>query len=187
MPSDPPRCLGNMTSYNHNRDADMAAWSRQGTSFSSRLRPKWISMHNQMRLHGSCVARDGNAILLVGPPGSGKSDLALRLLARGFELVADDQVDIADNIASCPAELAGMLEARGIGIVRLPFRPTARLALVVDLATRPERMPMPETYAELGLPVVHLDAASASAPEKITLALDCALGRITQVAGAFVA
>jgi len=122
---------------------------------------------------------------MVGPPGSGKSDLALRLLSRGFELVADDQVTIADGIASSPPTLAGLLETRGLGIVRLPYRRQARLALVVDLANQAERLPLPERHAELGLPVVHIDATAASAPERVALALDCALGRVTQVAGAF--
>ena len=122
---------------------------------------------------------------MVGPSGSGKSDLALRLLSRGFELVADDQVDIADGIASSPAELAGLLEVRGIGIVRLPWRPQARLALMVDLQGRGDRLPTPNQHPELGLPVVCIDAAAASAVDKVVLALDCALGRVGQVAGAF--
>jgi HPr kinase/phosphorylase len=143
-------------------------------------------MHSkQRRMHGSCVARDGDAILLVGPPGSGKSDLALRLLSCGFELVADDQVDIMDGVASCPAELAGLLEVRGLGIVRLPYRPGARLALIAELDGRADRLPMPAQHPDLRLPVVRIDAAAASAPDRITLALDCALGRISQVAGAF--
>jgi HPr kinase/phosphorylase len=142
-------------------------------------------MHSQRRMHGSCVSRDGDAILVVGPPGSGKSDLALRLLSHGFELVADDQVDIANGVASCPAALAGLLEARGLGIVRLPYRPQARLALIVELDGPADRMPLPRQHPELRLPIVRIDAAAASAPEKVALALDCALGRVSQVAGAF--
>lgn len=103
----------------------------------------------------------------------------------GFELVADDQVNIGDNIASCPAPLAGMLEVRGLGIVRLPHRASARLALVVDLADRADRLPMPEAHPGLNLPLIHLDASAASAPQRVALALDCALGRVSQVAGAF--
>ena len=144
-------------------------------------------MHSGRRMHGSCVSRNGDAVLVVGPSGSGKSDLALRLLSRGFELVADDQVDIADGIASCPAELAGLLEVRGLGIVRLPFRDRARVVLVVDLDNVAERMPIPEQHPSLHVPVVRITAAAASAPERVALALDCALGRVSQVAGAFAA
>ena len=72
-------------------------------------------MHSQERMHGSCVSKDGEGILVVGPSGSGKSDLVLRLISRGFELVADDQVTITDGIVSGPANLAGLLEVRGLG------------------------------------------------------------------------
>ena len=72
-------------------------------------------------------------MLLIGPPGAGKSDLLLRLLARGFDLVADDHVDIEDGIARPVPALAGLLEVRGLGIVRLPHVASARLALAVQL------------------------------------------------------
>nr|WP_294526964.1 HPr kinase/phosphatase C-terminal domain-containing protein [uncultured Rhodopila sp.] len=144
-------------------------------------------MHSHRRLHGSCVSKHEDAVLLVGPPGSGKSDLVLRLLARGFELVADDQVDLVDGVASCPAALAGLLEVRGLGVVQLPYRSGVRLALIVDLATPSDRMPMPRQHPDLGLPVVCIDPAAASAPERIALALECAIGRVRQVAGAFAA
>jgi HPr kinase/phosphorylase len=144
-------------------------------------------MFSQRRMHGSCVSRNGDAILVTGSPGSGKSDLVLRLLSRGFELVADDQVIIEDGIASCPPSLAGLLEVSGLGIVRLPFRAEARLMLVVALEGRADRMPMPSRHPELDLPVVWIDPAAASAPERVALALDCALGRVSQVAGAFAA
>ena len=88
---------------------------------------------------------------------------------------------------SSPAELTGLLEVRGLGIVRLPYRTHARLALIVELNGRADRMPMPCLHPDLKLPVVRIDAAAASAPHRIALALDCALGRISQVAGAFAA
>lgn len=144
-------------------------------------------MHTHRRLHGSCVSRNGDAILLIGPPGSGKSDLVLRLLSHGFELVADDQVDIAEGMASSPPVLAGLLEARGIGIVRLPYRQRARLVLIVDLETHAERLPEPRRDLDLDLPVVCIDPDRASATERVALALDCAIGRVRQVAGAFAA
>jgi HPr kinase/phosphorylase len=139
-----------------------------------------------MQIHGSCVSRNGAGVLLLGPPGSGKSDLVLRLRSHGFDLVADDRVDICDGIARSPPALAGLLEVRGLGIFRLPHVTEARLALVVDLAALAPRLPMPEHHADLRLPLVRIDAASASAPERIALALDAVLGNATQVVGTFV-
>ena len=94
-----------------------------------------------MQIHGSCASRDGDGVLLIGPPGAGKSDLLLRLLARGFALVADDRVEIGMAWPGRPA-LAGLLEVRGLGIVRLPHVAAARLALVVELGARAARLPM---------------------------------------------
>jgi len=144
-------------------------------------------MQERQQVHGSCVARNGDGVLLIGPAGCGKSDLALRLLGRGFDLVADDRVDIEGRVASPPASLAGLLEVRGLGIVRLPHAKSARLALVAELGALADRLPMPGRHAELGLPLIRLDPARASAVERVVLALDCALGRVTQVAGAFAA
>lgn len=139
-------------------------------------------------VHGSCVAREGHGVLLLGPSGAGKSDLALRLLNRGFTLVADDRVEIVAGIAAAPAGLAGLLEVRGLGIVRLPaYAPNARLALVAELGALAERLPFPARDPVLQLPVIRLDPEAASAPDRIALALDCALGRVGQVAGAFAA
>jgi HPr kinase/phosphorylase len=144
-------------------------------------------MHTKRRLHGSCITKDGHGILLLGPPGSGKSDLVLRLLARGFTLVADDQVDIDDAIASPPATIAGLLEVRGLGILRLPHQPETRLALVIELGRHIDRLPYPSRHPDLHLPVLSIDPTAPSAPDKIAFALDCALGHIPQVAGAFAA
>jgi HPr kinase/phosphorylase len=136
-----------------------------------------------MQVHASCAARDGLGVLLLGAPGSGKSDLTLRLLDRGFLLVADDRVEIADGMAWAPSQIAGLLEVRGLGILRMPYLPRARLALAVRLGAPVERLPAPARYA--GLPMVTIDPTSASAPQRVALALDCALGLITQTAGAF--
>lgn len=136
-----------------------------------------------MQIHASCAARNGHGVLLLGPSGAGKSDLLLRLLDHGFALVADDQVQIEDGMARAPAPLAGLLEVWGFGIVRLPFLPQARLALAVQLAT-PPRMPDPVQYTGTAIPMVAVDPALCSAPARVALALDCALGRVQQVAGA---
>lgn len=140
-----------------------------------------------VRVHGSCVARDGAGVLILGPSGAGKSDLALRLLSRGFVLVADDQVDIVDGFAQAPDALAGLLEVRGLGIVRLPYLSGIILKLVVALTDQSERLPSPERHAALDLPLVRLNASGASAPDRVALALDCVLGRVPQLAGAFAA
>lgn len=144
-------------------------------------------MQARRQVHGSCVAREGDGVLLIGPPGSGKSDLVLRLLHHGFTLVADDRVDIEDGIATPPASIAGLLEVRGLGIMRLPSAARARLVLAVRLGTEAERLPLPSRDAELGLPTICIDPAAASAPDRVALALDCVLGRVGQVAGAFAA
>ncbi len=136
-------------------------------------------------MHGSCACRDGQAVLFLGPPGAGKSDLVLRLLGRGFDLVADDQVEISDGIVSAPTTLAGLLEVRGLGIVRLPHVASARLALIADLGAWADRLPLPERHVALDVPLIRLDPAAASAPDRVILALDCALGRVSQIAGAF--
>ena len=83
-----------------------------------------------------------------------------------------------------PAALAGLLEVRGLGVVRVAHDPAARIALAVALGPA-QRLPAPETYALLGVPLVRVEPASCSAPHRVALALDCALGRATQLAGAF--
>ncbi|MFZ4406720.1 MAG: HPr kinase/phosphorylase [Paracraurococcus sp.] len=147
-----------------------------------------------MLLHASSVAREGEAVLLLGPPGSGKSDLVLRLIDRGWRLVADDQVDVvaAAGIlhAAPPLALHGMLEVRGLGIFRdLAVDAPAPLRLVAQLTPRAEiaRLPQPEGWTEAGiaLPLVRLDGFAASATAALSLALDAALGRARQQAGAF--
>ncbi len=126
-------------------------------------------------------------VLVVGPAGSGKSDLVLRLLDRDFALVADDRVEIEHGVARPASGLGGLLEVRGMGLLRLPFVASAKLALIVDLAASPPRLPEPERDVLLGLPRLALDPRGASAAQRVALALDCALGRRTQRAGAFAA
>lgn len=137
------------------------------------------------RLHASCVAIEGLGVLLRGPSGVGKSDLALRLIDAGATLVADDQVELelggGQVIARAPDALEGLLEVRGLGIVRLAFLREIALALVVDLAAEiPERMPEPATAELLGvaLPLLGLDPRPPSAAATLRLAVRVAAGRI---------
>ena len=138
-------------------------------------------------VHATCVAlrrRGGawRAILLRGPSGAGKSDLALRLIEGGARLVADDQTELVRRgkavIATSPARIAGLIEARGVGIVKLTrdqLVARAPVALLVDLAPpeRIERLPEParEDLLGLDLPVLMLAPFEASASAKLRLAL----------------
>lgn len=143
-----------------------------------------------MLIHGSCVARDAKAVLLLGPSGSGKSDLALRLIGRGWDLVADDQVLVEGEVISAPPALRGMLEVRGLGIFQsVAFAEGARLALVVDLVAREGvvRLPVARRCDRLGVPRIALHGFDASACDKLGWALDAALGTRAQHAGAFAA
>lgn len=134
-------------------------------------------------MQASAAARDGAGVLLLGPPGAGKSDLVLRLIHQGFALVADDQVVIAGHHASSPPALAGLLEVRGLGIVRLPHV-AATLVLAVRLA-RGERLPEPARLSELDLPLIDIDPACVSAPLRVAMALDCLQGKMVMQSGAF--
>jgi HPr kinase/phosphorylase len=130
-------------------------------------------------IHATCVAVDGRGVLLRGPSGSGKSDLALRLIDAGGRLVADDRVQLSLEgglvIARPPAILAGLIEARGFGPIPVPFLPEAPIMLVADLKPDEaiERLPEPGTCAYLGiiLPLVSVSPFEASAPIKLRFAL----------------
>lgn len=130
-------------------------------------------------VHATTIAIDGRAVLLHGRSGAGKSDLALRLIDRGAQLVSDDYTLVRRSaghlIASAPGEIAGKIEVRGIGIVPLPSAGDMPVALMILLDDLPERMPptpLPtRPLAGLTVPVLPLAPFEASAPIKVELAL----------------
>lgn len=136
-------------------------------------------------------------MLLRGPSGSGKSDLALRLIDGGARLVADDQVEVAVDedrlVARAPATIAGLLEVRGVGILRVPSVAEAVIGLVIDLAATAEAVDrLPETpWCTLfgrRLPGLRLQPFHASTPAKLRLAAGAArdgtFGALPDVIGA---
>jgi len=141
-------------------------------------------MPETLLVHATTVAIGGRAMLLRGPSGSGKSDLALRLIDAGARLVDDDRSELrrhGDAIVVCaPETIAGLIEARGIGILRVASLASAELALIVDLVSPEavERLPEPrsETILGLAIPLIALAAFEASAPAKLRLALDALAG-----------
>jgi serine kinase of HPr protein (carbohydrate metabolism regulator) len=130
-------------------------------------------------VHASTVATGGRAVLITGPSGTGKSDLTLRLLDRGFTLVSDDQTIVKrqDNrlIASAPPTIRGKLEIRGLGIVDVEIVENVPIALLVELTSDIQRLPddsRERPILGIPLPLVSIDAMAASAPSKVALALD---------------
>jgi serine kinase of HPr protein (carbohydrate metabolism regulator) len=133
----------------------------------------------KLLIHATAVAIGDRAVLLRGASGSGKSDLALRLIDAGARLVADDQSELWRNgdtlFARAPAAIAGLIEVRGIGIVRIAAPAEAPVVLVADLIAPEavERLPERRTTAILGLalPLIAVAPFEASAAAKLRLAL----------------
>jgi len=113
---------------------------------------------NSALLHATCVAVAGRGVLILGPSGSGKSGLALRLLAWGALLVADDRTEVLRQdgrlVARCPPGLSGKIEARGVGILRAPVVAEAEVVLAVDLGTEEaDRLPPRHHVTVLGVTI----------------------------------
>jgi len=117
-------------------------------------------------LQAGALALDGRALLIEGPPGSGKSSLALALIERGAGLIGDDAVTLTRAgdrlIASPPPNIAGLLEVRGVGLARLPVAPPAPVALILTLGGPPPprlpEIPLPtREIAGLAVPVLAFD------------------------------
>ena len=129
-----------------------------------------------IQLHATCISHGNAGVLIRGSSGAGKSDLALRLIESGAKLVADDQVTLHVSeggvVALSPACLPGLLEVRGVGILRMPSQDSRRnkvTRLPSKLQTR---------LAGIYIPKIDLWAFETSAVTKVRLALDLALSRI---------
>ena len=129
-------------------------------------------------VHATAVAIAGAGVLIRGDSGSGKSDLALRLIDRGAKLISDDQVDIIrigeDLLLSPPPGLAGKLEVRSLGICESEYLSGVELKLILDLKPHPDRFPLDrQVMILLGIkvPSCTLDAMESSAAIKAEWAL----------------
>jgi len=127
-------------------------------------------------IHATCVSIGGKGVLIAGKSGSGKSDLALRLIDAGAMLVSDDRtvLSLLDGalMASPPPQIAGMIEVRGLGILRVPYDSSVNVTLhvrLVDETEKPERLPEEENIVLMGLAVrsIGLHAQEASAAAKV--------------------
>jgi len=139
-------------------------------------------MAGEANIHATCVAIGGKGVLLLGASGAGKSDLALRLIDDGAQLVADDRTLLrAKNgalHASAPSSIKGLLEIRAIGIVAYPARASVKLALAVMLGAESARLPAPRFFSPprgltvtTKLPQIALNPHYASTPARIRAAL----------------
>lgn len=132
-------------------------------------------------IHASCVSLNNKGILIIGASGLGKSDLCLRLIMeRGARLVADDRVDLRNVegqiVASAPEVLRGLLEVRGLGIIKQPYAPEAPVSLIVKLVgsyNEVERLPDPVFYELEGARIsqISLWAFEPSAVLKVVAAM----------------
>ncbi|MBE6448761.1 MAG: hypothetical protein E7018_05645 [Alphaproteobacteria bacterium] len=128
-------------------------------------------------IHASCLVVKNKGLLILGDSGSGKSDLCLRLIMEhGAKLVSDDRTDISikkQNIyASAPKLLQGLLEVRGVGIIKQNFAKRAKIDAVIGLESsldKIERMPKEDFFEIEGqrLPLYKIFAKEASAPAKV--------------------
>lgn len=138
------------------------------------------------RIHATCVSTGRHGVLLRGPSGCGKSDLALRIISSGGRLVADDYTELRVRgqrlIASPPDAIRGIIEVRGLGLLRMRWLQEVALAAIIDLVASEEvpRMPEPERADLLGiaLPLYRLAPFEASAAAKVRLAVRLASGGI---------
>lgn len=113
---------------------------------------------NQEIVHASTVSIAGKGVLILGPSGSGKSSLALQLIAMGAGLVADDRTEVTLDsgtlIATVPRTISGLIEARGVGLIRVPDVGSTPLRCAIDLSiSEKQRLPEAHSHSILGIPL----------------------------------
>jgi len=130
-------------------------------------------------MHSSSIVIDDNGVLILGDSGSGKSDLALRLIDNGATLISDDVSICKKNLNNiylyCPPEIKGLLEVREIGIITVPFVERIKLKLVVNLKSKNnKRFPEDNYFKILGIkvPLINIDGKNSSAVAKIKVKLN---------------
>lgn len=129
-------------------------------------------------IHATAVAIDGQGVLLMGASGSGKSDLALRLIDRGAAMVCDDYCDIIDGSGGpeihAKPSISGKIEVRGVGVCSIDYVPSAPLAMILQLDQSPERLPASNDRIDLAgwsVPCAVLAPFEMSAPLKVEILL----------------
>ncbi len=139
-----------------------------------------MTMSNDSRqsIHATAVGIRQKGVLIIGPSGSGKSDLALHLIDRGAQLISDDQVivtfenDIA--ILNPPQKIAGKIEVYALGVFEIPFVKNIALSMIVKLSNDSERFPFSkptDRFYDIDVPSITLDSNRSTAAIKVELAL----------------
>ena len=133
-------------------------------------------------VHGTAISIGGHGVLIMGESGSGKSDLALRLIDRGAILISDDVVflETRDNapILTVAPNIAGKMEVRGVGISNVDFIASAPLRLVIEFVDTPDRLPEDIAHSSIGgyvVPVSKLNPFEHSSAIKVEYALRAVL------------
>jgi HPr kinase/phosphorylase len=135
-------------------------------------------------IHATAISIDGHGVLLMGRSGSGKSDLALRMIDRGAVLISDDRVIVLE-VAGIPVlqaaqNIAGLIEIRGVAIASVPFVTGVTLRLIVDLDADAPRYcdgPAKLQIAGFAIPKYAIAAFESSAPLKLEYALKSVLDK----------
>ena len=136
-----------------------------------------MTNNTSLQIHATCINLEGLGLLLRGPSGSGKSDLALRMMENNSQLIADDRVDLTLEegvlVARAPSCLRGLLEVRGVGVIEVPYSNCIQILGIINLVenNKIQRLPVPRTELLLGveIPSYQLDPWEISAIAKIQL------------------